>query len=194
MVSLKQHAQEVAGIMVEATRDGRNPLVLIDGLSGSGKTSFASLVTNSYFAIEHSKPQLIHMDDLYPGWEGLRQGSNILVSELLMNFRQGKPGSYQVWDWEAGRRGNPLEPGNGWRTIQPNLPLVVEGCGSISAESKRLSDLAIWISSADENRKKRLAARDQGRFLAFQANWAAQEDEFYSREHSYELADLVIDN
>ena len=46
-------------------------IVLIDGRAGSGKSRFAGQLADLIFQSEKQLPKLIHMDDLYPGWDGL---------------------------------------------------------------------------------------------------------------------------
>src|SRR5674476_488189 len=50
------------------TRCGTTKVVAVDGPSGAGKTDFAAALADRL-----ASPQLLHMDDLYPGWDGLRQ-------------------------------------------------------------------------------------------------------------------------
>ena len=58
--------------LVGAIRDAapsRRPVVLLDGRSGSGKTVLAESLAPRLDA------QLVSLDELYPGWEGLEAGS-----------------------------------------------------------------------------------------------------------------------
>ena len=173
---------------------GANPVVLIDGRSGSGKTTLALQLINEIFSRTQLKPQLVHMDDLYPGWESLSAGAWMLVADILEPFSRGREAQYQKWNWATGERGDGGEPGNGWRTVSPNAPLIVEGCGSASKASRYLADQAIWVSASLEDRISRLASRDSDRFRAFQELWSSQEEEFYELEGSVMLCSYQIKN
>ena len=59
------------------------PIVLIDGRAGAGKSTFAADLLEAYFQLETRLPKLVHMDQLYPGWEGLRAGSLYLNQTIL---------------------------------------------------------------------------------------------------------------
>jgi len=59
------------------------PIVLIDGRAGSGKSTLAAQLQNVLFRDGESAPRLIHMDDLYPGWDGLSAGSDYLNRMIL---------------------------------------------------------------------------------------------------------------
>ena len=52
------------------------PVILIDGRAGSGKSYLAAELAERLYKELEVAPRLVHMDDLYPGWEGLRAGSN----------------------------------------------------------------------------------------------------------------------
>ena len=72
--------------------------------------------------------------------------------------------------------------------------MIVEGCGSISRQSKELANLAVWIEAPREVRRERWQKRDSGKFDEFWGLWQAQEDAFYEAEKSDQLADLVVLN
>lgn len=194
MSSLEAQSLAIAEQNAAEILSGGNPRILIDGRSGSGKTLLSWLITNQTFALTQTKPQIVHMDDLYPGWEGLRLGASMLINEILLPLSKGQVAEYQIWDWHSNQRGATGEQGNGWRAVQPDAPLIVEGCGAVSSDSKRLVNSAIWIESSIEARLERLSTRDRGAFRAHQALWGAQEDEFYSQENTIELCDIQLQN
>lgn len=170
------------------------PIVLIDGRAASGKSSFAEQLSDLLFKAGEAAPRIIHMDDLYPGWEGLREGSTYLHRKILEPLRSGVSAAWQIWDWQSSSRGNKNEPGNGWREFSGGTVLMVEGCGSLSKQTAQLADLRIWLECEAPERKRRFSERDQGSFDEFWGMWSAQEDEFYEAEKSKALADLVVSN
>jgi energy-coupling factor transporter ATP-binding protein EcfA2 len=171
----------------------QTPIVLIDGRAGAGKSTLAKLISDSLFREQEQAPRIVHMDDLYEGWEGLRQGSQYLNSHILRPLVQNGKAEWQQWYWARNRRGG-RDPGNGWREFQgPNL-LIVEGCGSISRESAELADLSVWVESPRPTRKQRFLARDSGAFADYWDLWSSQEESFYAEERSKDLAKLQIEN
>lgn len=171
-----------------------SPIVLIDGRAGAGKSHFAKLLAEKLFQSERQLPKLIHMDDLYPGWEGLRAGSQYLNHNILEPINQGKQAHWQIWDWATSTRGAAGEPSNGWRSYDGGNLVIVEGCGSVSEQSRKFAQLCIWIESDLDSRRARFSDRDQGVFDEYFALWSIQEDDFYSQENSQALCDLVISN
>jgi uridine kinase len=189
--------QAVASItkqVVSLVDKNPTPIILIDGRAASGKSSLAAQLKNVLFKELEQAPRLIHMDDLYQGWEGLQLGSFYLNQQILQPLSAGKPAHWQLWDWQKGERGRADEPGNGWREFSGGTPLIVEGCGAISRVSSELADFRVWIEAPKEIRHARWLERDGEKFNDFWHIWAAQEDEFYQQEKSQQLADLVIEN
>ena len=170
------------------------PIILIDGRAASGKSSLAAELKNVLFKELEQAPRLIHMDDLYPGWEGLQLGAFYLNQQILQPLSAGKTAHWQVWDWQKAERGRVDEPGNGWREFAGGTPLIVEGCGALSRVSGELAHLRVWIEAPKELRHARWIERDGEKFNDYWHIWAAQEDEFYQQEKSKSLADLVVEN
>ena len=133
------------------------------------------------------------MDDLYQGWDGLAQGSNYLVEQILKPLKLVGKAEWQRWDWANDRRGGP-DLGNGWREFDGQNMLIIEGCGSMTEKSAELADLKIWIEADRETRKERFEARDRGVFSNFWNSWSAQEDEFFQEQRSEQLCQLTVKN
>lgn len=151
------------------------PVVLIDGGAGSGKTTLAAELIAAW---PGAGPQLVGLDEFYPGWHGLAAAS-ALVPELITGS------GFRSWDWTAGRPGV-------WRELDPSRGLVVEGCGAITPASAALADLSVWLDLPEAERKARALARDGEVFAAHWDEWAAQEAEHWRGGHPRELADLLV--
>lgn len=172
---------------------GKLPIVLIDGRAASGKSQFAKDLSEAYFQVDKQAARVIHMDDLYPGWNGLAEGSVYLLTNILLPLANSRSANWQVWNWRKNHRGAE-EPGNGRREFAGGTLLIVEGCGAISRLSSTNSDFQIWIDADDAARKERFSKRDSGKFDEYFGIWSAQEDEYYEREKSKQLAELIIKN
>ena len=168
------------------------PIVLIDGPGASGKSTFAQKLQDEIFRSTQLAPRIIHMDDLYPGWEGLAAGSRYLHDQILFPLQSKKRADYQIWDWEQNQRGSTVEPGNGWRHFDGGNLLIVEGCGSLSKQTSEFADLRIWLDANREVRKQRWHNRDSGTFDEYFNSWELQESEFFQANDSQALADIVL--
>jgi uridine kinase len=191
--SLLSAAQALKPRLLELRESKQTPIVLIDGRAGSGKSTFARLLQDQVFQETRQSPKIIHMDDLYPGWEGLAQGALYIVEQILKPLKQNAKAHWQRWDWTNSVRVG-TDPGNGWREFDGQNLLIVEGCGAVTAQSAELADLTIWIEAPRQTRRERFEARDRGVFSNFWASWSAQEDEFYQEQRSEQLCELTVTN
>ena len=191
--NLLSAAQDLTPKLLDLRKSKPTPVVLIDGRAGSGKSTFARLLQDQVFQETKQSPRVIHMDDLYPGWEGLAQGSLYLVEQILKPIKLAGKAEWQRWDWANDKRGG-SDLGNGWREFDGENMLIIEGCGSITAQSAELADLTLWIEADRLARQERFEARDRGVFSNFWASWSAQEDEFFQEHHSEQLRQLTVNN
>ena len=181
----QQLVETISARVLELVDSGKaTPIVVIDGWAGSGKSTLADLVQRQLFREGESLPRLIHMDDLYDGWHGLQAGSDYLLRQVLGPVVARRSASWQEYDWQAQQRGR-------WRIFDGGTPLIVEGCGSLSAASAELADLRVWLEVPVAIRHERWLARDGHQFDEQWPIWEAQEAEFYGRERSSERADLI---
>jgi len=164
-------------------RGNQTPIVLIDGRAGSGKSTFAETLQQQLFRDGESAPRVIHMDNIFEGWEGLALGSDYMVRFILQPLARRETASWQDWSWVKNQRSS-------WREFSGGTPLIVEGCGSLTERSKEHADISIWLEASEETRRERWIQRE--RHLEKFDFWAAQELDFYAREKSQSLADLVI--
>jgi len=155
----------------------RAPVLLIDGRSGSGKTELARAVVAGV-----PTAQLVRLDDLYPGWGGLEEGSRVVHDEILASDRP----RWRRWDWVLGRHAE-------WHELDSQRPLVIEGCGALSRDNRKLATFGIWVALDAETRKRRALDRDGASYEPHWDEWAAQEDAFLTRENPAAHADAVID-
>ena len=164
-------------------RGNQTPIVLIDGRAGSGKSTFAESLQQQLFRDGESAPRVIHMDNIFEGWDGMALGSDYMVRFILQPLARQETASWQDWSWVKNQRSS-------WREFSGGTPLIVEGCGSLTERSKEHADISIWLEASEETRRERWIQRE--RHLEKFDFWAAQELDFYAREKSQSLADLVI--
>ncbi|MFB2555056.1 ATP-binding protein [Herbiconiux liangxiaofengii] len=158
-------------------------IILIDGPSGSGKTALALRMRRGW--VGDDLPTLVHLDDIYPGWDGLEQASTHVHENLLLPLRSGLPARWQRWDWA---RDEPAE----WTGIDPGRPLIVEGCGALSRQNAALADLTVWVETDDVERKRRALERDGELYAREWDRWDAQWRAFVARERPREVATMVV--
>ncbi len=169
-------------ISLEATSTG--PLtILIDGPSGAGKTTLAAQVETAWPAAR--KLVVLHLDDLYPGWQGLDSASAYVRDSILLARLAGQSARWQRWDWAA------HEPAE-WHEIAADVDLVVEGCGAITYQSARVASASVWVDEAEETRKTRALGRADDDFDQHWDEWDAQFSQFVEREQPHRHASLFV--
>ncbi len=179
---------QVAGVtqqILELIEDGKQtPIILIDGRAGSGKSTLAELLQNQLFKLGESAPRVVHMDDLYEGWDGLQAGVDYLQRFILNPLARREGANWQEFDWASNTRDGQ------WREFRGGTPLIIEGCGALSRLAAEQADLKIWLEVDAEVRHQRWLEREGND--EFWGRWAGQEIDFYAREKSVELADLIV--
>jgi uridine kinase len=165
---------------VSSADRARPHLTLVDGRSGSGKTTFATELARA------SGAQLLSLDDVYPGWDGLEAAEAHLLEHVLRAIADGRAPRWRSWNWPDARPGT-------WHDLDPRQPLIVEGCGAISPAARSLADHAVWIELPDEiERRRRAIARDGDEFARNWQRWARQEEWHALRHDPRGTADELV--
>ena len=169
-----------ASVLQQQPRAGSTRVVCVDGPACSGKSSFAAALAAAL------RCPVVHMDDLYPGWDGLAAAVPRLVDWVLEPLEEGTAAGYLRWDWERGEYAERHE-------VPPAPALVVEGCGSGSRAAARFAALLVWVEAPREVRLRRAAERDGAGFLPHWERWARQERAVFAAERTRERAALHVD-
>jgi uridine kinase len=153
-------------------------ITLIDGRSGAGKSHYATGLART------SGAQVVSLDEVYPGWDGLDAGSWHIYTHVVLPISQGLPARYQRWDWTT------HSPGS-WVTVAENTNLILEGCGAIRREMLPFASSSIYLEAPEELRHERALHRDGNSYEAHWQRWALQEQRFLDIHHSNRIAEVV---
>lgn len=160
-----------------------NPVVIIDGRSGAGKSSLAARVARAWPL--HTPVQLLALDSVYPGWGGLERGAEIAREQVLRPHGRGLIGVWRRWDWEREEEAEA-------HAVDPALGLIVEGCGALTPASAALADVAVWVDGPRDSRRRRALERDGDGFRRHWDMWAAQEEAHMTRHEPHKLASITV--
>ncbi|MGM7696698.1 hypothetical protein [Microbacterium sp. A84] len=160
-----------------------NPVVLIDGRAGAGKSTLARIVAANWPLA--GRPQLIALDSLYPGWDGLDAGVERALHDILRPHARGLLSTWRRWDWEQETEAEAS-------AVTPALGVILEGCGALNPATARIADVRVWVESPEAPRKRRAFERDGDGFRPHWDRWAVQEQRHIDRDDPRALADITI--
>jgi len=160
-------------------RCGNVTVIAVDGPAGSGKTTLAGKLALVCEA------QLLHMDDLYPGWDGLR-AAGTGVRKILTDLAAGNVAVYQRYDWD-------VQDYRETRVLQPRGILVIEGVGSVRTEYlDRLSTVVLVDEPDPQERLRRGLERDGADAEPHWRKWMREEAELHREVELPRRADIRI--
>jgi hypothetical protein len=173
-------AEIAARVLIAPPRCGATRLVCVDGPSGSGKSLLGERI-----AAALGGPPLVHMDDLYPGWDGLADAVPQLYGRIVAPLVAGRAARYQRYDWDRGVYAEEHDLG------RPPL-LVVEGVASGARVVAAHAVLLVWVEAPRAERFRRGIERDGEAYRPHWERWAKQEDAHFAAERTRERADLWV--
>jgi len=159
---------------------GQTRVVAVDGPAGSGKTTLAAQLGEQLDAA-----LVLNTDQLYHGWDGLAEGAQRLVDDVLRPLSEGLEATVRPWNWLSSSEGKR-------RSLPPCETLVVDGAGCGSRAAAPFLSMIIWLDADPELRQQRAIGRDGEMFAPHWESWAEQERALFEREQTRERADLII--
>jgi uridine kinase len=176
-------AVQLAGLLAGTEpRLGRSRLIGVDGRSGAGKTWVAGQLATALGA------PVIHMDDLYPGWDGPAPAAGALADWVIEPLARGAPARWRRFDWDSMSYAE-------WHSTEPADVVLLEGCGSIRSALAGLYAARIWVEAPAAARRQRLRARpDWDAYEPHARRWAELEEQLYQTEHTRQQCDVIVDN
>ncbi|MFW0772639.1 aminodeoxychorismate synthase component I [Paenarthrobacter nitroguajacolicus] len=160
-------------------------IIAVDGRSGAGKTTLA--VELAARLRQHHKVSLFHLEDIYPGWNGLMPGIERYVGTVLKPLSSGEAAEWTSWDWEKHYDG-------GLNVTLPAEIVIVEGVGAAADAARPMLDAVVWVESPGDDRRRRALTRDGSTYEPYWDSWAAQEDEWLSTDEVVGAADVRVQN
>jgi uridine kinase len=166
-------------------RSKHSRIIAIDGPAGSGKTTLAQKLQNSF---PQWKVEVVHMDDLYDGWENALTNNltRILEQGIAKPVSEGKAFEYRKFDWLAMRYGELKKIPN------PDL-LILEGVGSGQKAVRKYLDQLIWIDIDSDVGLNRVLSRDGDYMEMHMRIWQMRESEHFKKENTRDSATMRLD-
>ena len=166
-------------------RNNHCRIIAIDGPAGAGKSTLATRIHNG---VDNSKVAVVHMDDLYAGWENALTSAltGTLENNIAAPAFEGKAFEYRKYDWIHNRFGE-------YRRIDVPDLLILEGVGAGQKVIRKYLDQLIWIDIEPEIGLARVLQRDGDYLEAEMRVWQMRESEHFQRDNTRDCATIRID-
>lgn len=160
-------------------------LICIDGPAGAGKTTLSHEVADT--APPDRSVNLVHLDDLYEGWDqDLSEVGPMLLEKLVAPLASGLPAGYQRYDWLTSAYAE-------WVALPPSDLVILEGVGAGHPVLAEFRATLVWIGADPGLCLARGLARDGEGLRGQWLNWQRREADYFERFAIAQQADVVLD-
>ena len=170
--------------LLDLCKGSERPIIAIDGPAGAGKTTLAS---NIHLALyQNFTSTIIHMDDLYNGWEkALSVELTEVLSYIAQAHSQSQPISLSKFNW-ADSTFSPAEP------IDDAQLIILEGVGSGQSAIREYLSALIWIEIDESKGLSRVLERDGEGIRIQMQKWLMTQEQHFALEKTENAADFVL--
>ena len=124
------------------------PLILIDGVAGSGKTTLATKLADIFNA------NIVNSDDLCWGADPIHWDAEMLTG-IVNPWINGNDIAYKPTGWIKENRPGSID-------VDSNKALVIEGMGASRKTLRSIATYSIWVDAESEIAWERVVHQDLG--------------------------------
>jgi len=160
------------------------PVIAIDGPAGAGKTTLAHEI---FLALSPKMSvNVIHMDDLYDGWENaLTNDLTQILQYLFAQHQSQQPANLSRYNWAT----SSFDPAE---VIEPADLLILEGVGSGDKSLQDQFAALIWIDIDPNIGVQRVTERDGPGVTNQMQKWLGTQQQYFSQHSTREKADFIL--
>ncbi|MDP2671935.1 MAG: uridine kinase [Candidatus Daviesbacteria bacterium] len=177
--------EEILGKIKQLHVTKKTILIAIDGFGGSGKTTLANKIKDSF-----SDATIVQLDDFY-SHELNRTDRARILEQVIKPLREERSARYQIYDWKNKKLTE-------WRDVKPGGIVIVEGVSMLHDDFNDYWDLRIWVNYLQDEGIKRGIERDKKEYGIDSTHewvniWMPQETEYVEMQKPQQKADYIID-
>ena len=151
-------------------------LIAIDGPAGAGKTTLAAKFFDEFSTTK--TVALIHMDDLYDGWENaLDSGLTSSLADIIEAFAAHSRFSFPTFNWATMRFDLS-------QTIDPSDILIIEGVGAGQEIVRNAGAILYWLDIEPDVGLARVLQRDGYQIENQMHQWQLDQDAHFLRDQT----------
>ena len=160
------------------------PVIAIDGPAGAGKTTLAHEI---FLALSPKMTvSVIHMDDLYDGWDNaLTSDLTKILQYLLTQHQRQEPAQISRYNWVNSSFDEPEE-------LKVADLLIFEGVGSADQSIQDALSALIWMDIDPEVGVARVIERDGVSVTNEMKKWLGTQQQYFSQHSTREKADFIL--
>ena len=138
--------KSLENLVIDISNIISKPLILIDGVAGSGKTTFAVKIADIL------KANLVHTDDVC--WNAdIIHWDGEMLDGIVNPWLNKKNITYKPSGWIKKNRPGSID-------VDPNKALVIEGMGASRKTLRAFATYSIWVDTEPEIARNRVIQRD----------------------------------
>ncbi len=159
-------------------------LIAIDGPAGAGKTTLAAQFFEEFSTTKTIA--LIHMDDLYAGWESaLDHRLTSRLTAIVEAFAAHSRFSIPIFNWATMRF-------DFSQTIDPSDILIIEGVGAGQQVVRDAGAIVYWLDIEAEVGLARVLQRDGYEIESQMRQWQIDQDAHFLRDQTRANAKHIL--
>ena len=159
-------------------------LLAIDGPAGAGKTTLAAKLESEYSL--HSTVKVIHMDDLYNGWEdGLGKSLTDSLEKITCAHLAGKECAIDLFNWH-------LMKFDRQEIIPVTDYLILEGVGAAQEVVRKAGATTYWLDIDADAGLQRVLARDGAHIEKEMRQWQIQQSLHFASDKTRENCEFKL--
>lgn len=159
-------------------------LLAIDGPAGAGKTTLAAKLETEYSA--HSTVRVIHMDDLYNGWENsLGNALMEILDRITSAHLAGRECTIKIFNWH-------LMKFDREEIVTPTDYLIIEGVGAAQAIVREAGAITYWLDIDNETGLQRVLARDGAHLEQQMRQWQIDQAIHFATDQTRENCEFKL--